>query len=101
MADGGKAELGKQNTAFSILLGNLLVSQGFITIPLGEQGKEITQTPGDVTELMYNPCEPKQITAEGKSRKNSKDPVRARRGTMAVRLRDLPGTGLTIPPHRF
>lgn len=101
MADGGQAELGKQNTAFSILLRNLLVSQGFITIPAGEQGEEITQTPGDMTELMYNPYEPEQITAEGKSRKNSKDPVKARRGMMAVRLRDLPGTGLPISPHKL
>lgn len=98
MADGGQTELGKQNMAFSILLRNLLVSQGFITIPAGEQGGEITQTPGDVTELMYNPCEPEQIPAQGKSRDISKDPVKARRGTMAVRLRDLPGTGM---PHEF
>lgn len=55
MADGGQAELGKQNMAFSILLRNLLMSQGFIAIPAGEQGEEIAQTPGDVTELMYNP----------------------------------------------
>jgi len=31
------------------------MSQGFITIPAGEQGEEITQTPGDITELMHNP----------------------------------------------
>lgn len=101
MADGGQAELGKQNTAFSILLRNLLVSQGFITIPAGEQGEEIAQTPGDVTELMYNPHEPEQVTAEGKSRKISKDPVKAGRGTVAARLRHLPGTGLPVPPHRL
>lgn len=92
--------------AFSILLRNLLVSQGFIAIPAGEQGEEITQTPGDVTELMYNPCEPEQITAEGKSRKNSKDPVKARRddGCQAERpSRDRPAYSspqiLRITPH--
>lgn len=53
---------GRQNLAkrsrhfpFSILLANLLISQCFITIPAGEQGEEITQTPGDMTELTYNP----------------------------------------------
>lgn len=54
MADGGQAELGKEIKAFSILLANPLMSQGFITISAGEQGEEITQTPGDMTELIYN-----------------------------------------------
>ncbi|KAJ7415829.1 hypothetical protein BTVI_37202 [Pitangus sulphuratus] len=79
MADGGQAELGKENEAFSILLVNFLMSQGFIAIPAGEQGEEITQTPGDVTELMHHPCE-----HLGKSNKDSKDPVKTKRGMMAV-----------------
>lgn len=33
MADGGQTELGKEIKAFSVLLVNLLMSQGFITIP--------------------------------------------------------------------
>lgn len=31
------------------------MSQGFSTISAGEQGEEITQTAGDMTELTYNP----------------------------------------------
>ncbi|PKU31167.1 hypothetical protein llap_18529 [Limosa lapponica baueri] len=38
-------------------------SQGFITIPAGEQGEEITQTPGDVTELMYKPYKREQTNS--------------------------------------
>lgn len=63
MADGGQTELGKEIKAFSILLVNLLTSQEFITIPAGEQGEEITQTPGDVTELMYNPYKREQTNS--------------------------------------
>lgn len=63
MADGGQTEFGKEIKAFSILLMNLLMSQGFITIPAGEQGEEITQTPGDMTELMYNPYKREQTNS--------------------------------------
>lgn len=60
MADGGQTELGKEIKAFSIVPANPLMSQGFITISAGEQGEEITQTPGDMTELIYNPYKREQ-----------------------------------------
>ena len=63
MADGGQTELGKEIKACSTLLVNLLMSQGFITIPAGEQGEEITQAPGDMTELMYNPYKREQTNS--------------------------------------
>lgn len=63
MADGGQTELAKEIKAFSILLVNLLMRQGFITIPAGEQGEEITQTPGDITELTYNPYKREQTNS--------------------------------------
>lgn len=65
MADGGQTELGKEIKAFSIPLVNLM-SQGFITIPAGEQSGEITQTPGDMTELCTIPTsESRQNTSRG------------------------------------
>lgn len=43
-------DFGKEIRALSSLFVHLLESQGFITVPAGEQGEEITQTPGDRTK---------------------------------------------------
>lgn len=98
-ADGGQTDLGKEIGALSSLSVNLLKSQGFITVPAGEQGEEITQTPGDMTELMQNPYEQGQRAALGKSSKKSWKTTRRKTALMTVL--GLPGTGSPASLHRF
>lgn len=78
-------DFGKKIRALSSLFVHLLESQGFITVPAGEQGEEITQTPGDTTKLTQNPYEQEQPKSSlGEVKQEIQGPWKTTRRIMAL-----------------
>lgn len=79
-ADGGQRELGKEIRVFLNLFVDLLKESRVFTMPAGQHGKKITQTPWHVAELIV---ESLQTRADEKSGKNYRNPMKTKRGITA------------------
>lgn len=77
---------------------NLLKESRVFTIPAGQHGKEITQSPWHVAELIV---ESLQTRAGEKSSKNYKDPMKTKRGITALGITvGFAGTSFRYMHHR-